>query len=424
MYTDALPVFPTLYKSKAKGKITQWEVSVVPTGTDAPTSFHIVTVFGDTDGAKQTHTTLVAKGKAKRTPLQQATLEARSKWNEKKTREAYGETVPNASADSTTTPMRPMLANTFDKALYAPSRSASRGYKIPFPMYAQRKYDGIRCMCHINMTNTIVRGLNASNLETSEDVVRRSLVLESRKGVIFHNLESLQQDIQRVLSAGVAAGVWSPTVVLDGELYTNTIPFETLSGLVRLGPTATNTSAMDLLSFVEYHLYDFYDPVHPTWSFHERNCRLERVFASAPSTIKCLRVPTVTVDTLDRIDELHRQYVDEGFEGIMLRASEGAYEPNKRSKFLQKYKEFMEEEFVIVGFHDGDGIDQGLVIWECVTKNGTRFSAKPRGTHEHRRQLFEHAQEHVGKLLTVVFQEYSTDGTPRFPIGKAIRDGT
>jgi ATP-dependent DNA ligase len=35
---------------------------------------------------------------------------------------------------------------------------------------------------------------------------------------------------------------------------------------------------------------------------------------------------------------------------IRVRDKNGIYEPNKRSKYLQKYKKFMEEEFKIIGF--------------------------------------------------------------------------
>jgi DNA ligase-1 len=107
----------------------------------------------------------------------------------------------------------------------------------------------------------------------------------------------------------------------------------------------------------------------------------------------------------------------------MLRESKGTYEQNKRSKFLQKYKEFMEEEFLITGFHDGIGLEKGMVIWECSTEGGKSFSARPRGSHEERKRLFLNASKSVGKKLTVIFQELTVEGSPRFPIGKAIREG-
>ena len=125
---------------------------------------------------------------------------------------------------------------------------------------------------------------------------------------------------------------------------------------------------------------------------------------------------------MDHVDDYHRQFVDEGFEGIMLRQTNGLYEVNKRSKFLQKLKLFMEEEFEIINFHDGEGHDKNMVIWECKTGCGKLFSVKPRGTFEERRIMFTTASTQIGRFLTVIFQEYSADGIPRFPVGKSIRD--
>jgi ATP-dependent DNA ligase len=395
--SEQIPTFPELFKPKAKGKISRWQVSVQPVNSE---HYQIQTVFGELDGAQQTHITNITKGKAKRTPLEQATLEAQSKWNEKRSREAYVESL-DAAASSDQKPMvRPMLANTFDKELY---RTTTRAYTIPFPMYAQRKYDGIRCICSLDTT-------------TSSSP---TVVLESRKGVVFQTFELLKAEIMRILYANARSNT---NIYFDGELYTDKINFETISGLVRLTKAKATEEALRQIDQIEYHVYDVFDPSRPNLTFDERRQILQGFSSASRSLIQI--VPTEEARTLDEIKQLHDKYVAEGFEGIMLRDKKGVYECNKRSKYLQKYKEFMEEEFPIVGFHDGEGIDQGLVIWECETKEGTVFSAKPRGTHEYRRELYEHAHECIGKILTVIFQEYSADGTPRFPVGKAIRDGT
>ena len=67
-------------------------------------------------------------------------------------------------------------------------------------------------------------------------------------------------------------------------------------------------------------------------------------------------------------------------------------------------------------------IFKGLVIWECITKFGKSFHVRPKGTFEERRKLFQNGSKYIGLLLTVIFQEYSADGIPRFPVGKSIRD--
>jgi len=82
----------------------------------------------------------------------------------------------------------------------------------------------------------------------------------------------------------------------------------------------------------------------------------------------------------------------------------------------------MEEEFKIVGFHEGSGDEKGSVVWDCITKDDKTFAVRPKGTFESRKKLFDDGKKYIGKLLTVIFQEYSGDGVPRFPVGKGIRD--
>ena len=115
--------------------------------------------------------------------------------------------------------------------------------------------------------------------------------------------------------------------------------------------------------------------------------------------------------------------MDQGYEGIMMRNTEGLYQENYRSNDLMKYKEFFEGEYPIVDFKEAMGRDAGTVIWECETPEGRRFGVRPRGTQEMRREWFNHGASYVGKQLTVIYQELSEMGVPRFPVGKAIREG-
>ena len=41
---------------------------------------------------------------------------------------------------------------------------------------------------------------------------------------------------------------------------------------------------------------------------------------------------------------------------------------------------------------------------------------------ESRRKLFETGKKYVGKMLTVIYQELTEEGKPRFPVGKDVRE--
>jgi DNA ligase-1 len=134
-------------------------------------------------------------------------------------------------------------------------------------------------------------------------------------------------------------------------------------------------------------------------------------------------VRTEKVAALSDFRRLFAEFVEAGYEGIMLRNVAGVYSANYRSNDLQKYKEFIEDEYRIIDFKEGEGRDAGAVIWVCETADGKEFTVRPRGTMEKRREWFNAGAKYVGKSLTVVYQELTEEGKPRFPVGKAVRDG-
>ena len=386
----SIPIYPTLFIIQSSNKMYEWSIKI--TNTTSGHGYMVTTSHGQTGGKQILHSTEITEGKANRTALEQAILEANRKWENKKTKDLYNE---EASSTQITTTVRPMLANKFSFDLY---KKGGRSYKIGFPAFVQRKYDGIRCV---------------SYLKNGE------VVMESRKGTVFENFNTLKSQLKIILTK------CPPHFYFDGELYTDKIPFETVSGLIRLTEKKALPVEKTAIENIEYHIYDFYDANAPDMACKDRFQLLYRILDANKknnSCFLCKLVDTYVVEGLDEIQKKHDAFVQEGYEGIMVRDMNGPYEVNKRSRYLQKYKEFMEEEFMIVGFHEGVGDESGAIVWDCKTDDGKTFSTRPKGTVESRKQLFNEGDKYIGKMLTVIFQEYSVDGIPRFPVGKAIRE--
>jgi ATP-dependent DNA ligase len=387
LFTMNIPIYPTLYITQSSNKIYEWSIKITPIKSGGYT---VITSHGQTDGKQILHSTDILEGKANRSALEQAVLEANRKWENKKTKDLYSE---HGSSNPIT--VRPMLANKFSFDLY---KKGGRSFKIEFPAFVQRKYDGIRCI---------------SYLKNGE------VILESRKGIGFENFITLKSQLKTILSKCPSH------FYFDGELYTDKIPFETVSGLIRLTEKKALPEEKAEIEKIEYHIYDFYDATAPDMICKDRFQLLYRILDANHqnnSCFLCKPVTTYVVNGLDEIQIKHDEFVQEGYEGIMIRDMNGPYEINKRSRYLQKYKVFMEEEFMIVGFHEGVGDELGAIVWDCKTKDGKLFSTRPKGTVDSRKQLFNDGNKYVGKMLTVIFQEYSADGIPRFPVGKAIRE--
>ncbi len=391
MSKDLIPTFPTLYIYNNNNKIYQWNIEIQPKDS----YYTIITSHGEKDGKMVSHMKDIKEGKVKRSILEQTIQEARRKWENKKEKELYTEQLSVINPVKSIV-VRPMLANTFSFDLYKEKDKKSRAFKIKMPAYVQRKYDGIRCISYIK---------------------DGEVVLESRKGIPFQNFGKLKAELYELFQH------MPPNFYFDGELYTDKLDFEVISGLIRLHENKIKPGDIELINKIEYHIYDFYDANQPELPYNVRYQYL-KAFLTENTGINsmCKGVETIQVNKLEDIKTLHDKFVQSGYEGIMIRDMEGTYETNKRSKYLQKFKEFMEEEFVIIGFHEGTGDEKGAIIWDCKTKDDKPFAVRPKGTFESRQKLFLEGTKHVGKNLTVIFQEYSADGIPRFPVGKGIRD--
>lgn len=420
-------VLPALYANNSHGREKVWHARILESSTGEGI-YEIE--HGQFGGKLQLTRRVVSEGKNlgkknETTPLEQATGEIRKKWMDKQKKEGYSTARSTSAAsagcavaaedsmpaipasNSGGAPLKkspemhivqnkgsgggarptivyPMLAKT-----YKPDETRKNG--ITFPCYTQPKLDGLRCLVYINAANEIVT--------------------QSRTGGIFDSLAHIKVDSTYIFTK-------NSRIVLDGELYTPDIPFENLAGLIK--KKKITDAEFELIKTIGYHVYDciLLDNLNAT--YEQRMIELNNLLApSGHGPIQI--VPTTLVQTPEEFYRKFQEYTADGYEGAMLRNHAGPYKQNYRSNDLQKYKEFQEDEFEIVGFTQGDGRDEGTVIWVCRTPEGREFNVRPKGTVEFRRDLFENAAQYVGQKLTVIFQELSEMGVPRFPVGKSVR---
>jgi ATP-dependent DNA ligase len=378
--------FPTLYGEASTGKTKVWKIRVI-----SRDGLGIIeTTHGYEDGKMQINEKEISEGKNigkknETSPLQQAINEARSSWQKKKDsgyapKTTAGSTVeedeeeeqPKTRAKAVTESVPgPMLAHDFNK----------RGKSISFPCYVQRKYDGTRCVA----------------------IPQQGLYSRNKKR--YPHLEHILQDISKLPS----------TLILDGELYSDELTFQEIVGLVKRETLKQGDAEKQLK--IEYHVYDIISDS----PYEDRHSRLQALFDKFK--FKYLRlVKTEECTNATEMKKMHAGYVAEGYEGIMLRNKTAPYKIGQRSADLQKYKEFIDEEYEVVDYKDGEGIESGCVVWQLKTPKGQVFACRPRGTREERMDQFINGGDYVGKMLTVRYQELTDDGVPRFPIGIAFRD--
>lgn len=388
---------PPLYRSTDAGKTTQWRcwAEGYEDGGAA-----LCTEFGQVGGKLRTTHRDVDKVGRHDTLFQKARHDAIKKHDDKQSKEGYvlemggddadeaGPKTKKCKIDAGTAPVLPMLAKVAEFR-----DEMVKG--LVWPCFVQPKIDGFRCVAQI--------------------CPKDGPALFSRNNIRYIGFPSIHD-----LLAGVAlpdSGFGSGAFYLDGEFYIDGMEFNALSGLIKRGQHHRDYD----LPALEFRVFDCFDLDHMGTPFSERIAFAQNLLKGLPERVNALE--THVSNSIAESMDFMTQFLEAGHEGLMFRGTDSPYVLRKRSSHLLKLKEFEEDDFSIVGYSEAGGADAGSVVWECETHDGKKqFSARPMGTLEHRKQLFQEGDKHVGRLLTVKYQNLSKDNVPRFPVGKEIRD--
>jgi DNA ligase-1 len=360
--------FPQLYEQSTTGKTKHWSI-VVESRTNGAA---IEVKYGVGDSKVRLSESVITRGKNigkanETSPFEQACLEAEATWK-KKIDSGYTQNEANISKEV----LLPMLAMKFQE----------RKHDIVYPAYVQPKLDGVRCLA----------------VKQDDETIK----YYSRMGKEFTTLGHLTAELLDAMEIGQ---------VLDGEIYSHDYTFqEAISFIKKARPQSSS---------LNYYVFDLVDTKAP---FESRHRELRNIFEliSFKSKIKLLQ--TIKIDDEPAVGSHHNAFVKAGYEGIIVRNTNGMYALKNRSKDLQKYKEFKDEEFEIIGGQPSTGTEVDCVIFTVKNKNGQTFAVRPRGSFEQRKQWMGNIKHLIGKSLTVRFQELTDDGLPRFPVGIGIRD--
>lgn len=358
---DTSMKLPILYKQNKTGKIQEWKVWTK--GAD----IHVE--WGERDGKKQTTcTTATAKnvGKANEIkPKDQAEIEAKAMWKHRVDRK-YSETIKEAKE----TVFLPMLANSFE----------DKKHKLTYPVDVQPKLDGLRAMAYWEGDK---------------------IVMMSRGGKDW-NIPHLSEAIAKILPKGL---------VLDGEIYKHGLNLQGINKLAKKHREGPDGSVS-----LKFYAFDLLDPDK------------EQPWIERYKALKTVRfngtLQRLIVDQANNEEEIkgwHNHYVEEGFEGAIVRNRSGVYTLGQRSSDLLKVKNFVDDEFEICGHYEGEGRHEGCVGFWCKTKEDKEFKCYPRGTLEQRREYGKNPKKYYGKMLKIRYQFLTDDGIPFLPIGIAIR---
>lgn len=464
---DGVWTFPVVVGADSKGKLRMWEIYVrlirTKDGTSPPPRpinwiedpqyvdeivgieekwytvvpgqalpQHVIaqmyTVSGQQGGKRSVAApTYVTAGKNQgkknaRNILQQALIEARSKYLKKIDATGFGASdAPNIVDDINKNKAKrpyPMAAHKYDDNPRDPKS------RLVYPLWIQPKFDGGRVVAYWD--------------EDLGKVVAYTRHLKDIDGN-DHIMQSLAELFAyiRALPGNIGKGLY-----LDGEFYKHGLSLQTISGMMRRGARDEGKDAR-----LDYYIFDAFYPFDEgkkNWNFAQRTQLLMtlvkgRVDNSAVRTSAypyLMFVDELLVDTPKQGDDVYERFINqERWEGAMYRNMEAPYEfslvKEKRSYHLRKRKPRHSAEYTVIGFTEGDsGKDRGAIIWILRTDGGHEFTSTPVGmTYEERYALFTlfksdptvFGREWFGKQMTVEYDDISDDGVPLRAKAKGLR---
>jgi len=401
----------TFYGLDKKGSFKVWNIAVyMADHVDHEYSQPLISVSHGQEGGKMTtKTDWVFTGKQGRTPFEQAISEANGKIK-KQIDKGYRE----EKADLESVSLLPMLASDYNKV----------GHRIKFPCFGSVKYDGVRCLAIKHCGE-----------------VR----LESRTGQPYE-VPHLQEALNEFMYDGE---------VFDGEIYVHGYALQditsavkrtdtqkevdkakkkhaksyTAAGLQQNGPNYEAECEQGYLDamlihrlrpMLQMHIFD----IPMDGDFEVRLRKMDEVHAERKEYlgefIEMTEYDIVTSD--EQLRQIHHpRSIRDGFEGYMVRNKKGVYESGKRSGDLQKFKTFMDAEFLITDIVEDK---QGNAVFVLKNDLNDHPFQCVMGDMGERKVFLLQKGTLKGKWLKVKFQtRYKGTLLPQFPVGLMIREG-
>jgi ATP-dependent DNA ligase len=316
------------------------------------------------EGGKQTKSkeTFISNGKNfgknnETTVLTQAILDLRSEFNLK---------LRKGGATSKSSLITPGSVVTFEQLFESKTRGScpwrvhqmalqdvqhttkagtSNWRHMTFPGFIQPKYDGTRF--------TVVGSplLEKSRIKGIDGFSRGLETVEGHDHILTELLPIVQK---------------YPGLYLDGELWKEGYGLQTISGSSRRLDSSRKNNGGDALK-LDFYIFDcFYLDKKVPWI--ERRELLKEISLSSDKECSIKFAPDREYKSRDEAMTFFQEYVDQGYEGGVLRNSDSLYEyglvREVRSYTSMKIKPVKDEDWPVIGFTNGEiGKDVGALIW-------------------------------------------------------------
>lgn len=276
--------------------------------------------------------------------------------------------------------------------MLAPNKNCNPN-ELNYPCYVQPKLDGFRCIYQPN-------GKYFFLSRSGKPLVNKNLK------TYFNNLIGLQE------------------YVLDGELYDSTISFQKLDSIL----TSEDAKLPNTLKFNIFDCIpvDDWNNKDCNVKYDERIKQLRLIVNTLGDYNKFIDVSTDTVNTPKELLKIYKNYLEKGYEGVMLKDISGLYRWKRvtlKSAEMIKLKPFKSIDVPIADIYEGEDSFSGVAGGIVIDYNGTKVKVGTGKalTHHMRLLLRNNSQEYLGKMVEIKYLEETDTSSLRHPVFERFR---
>lgn len=397
-----------LFGLEKNGDVKVWSIRIEDAYSDHPEAMIMIT-HGKEGGKLTTKNEFVTVGKQGRTVYEQAVSQAEGRVK-KQMDKGYRET----KEELTDLPLLAMLASDYNKV----------GNRIKFPCYSSVKYDGVRCIASKHAGQVFL----VSRTGQPWDVPH----LEEALNDFMHDNEVFDGEIY--LHGQALQDITSATKRTDTQKEIDKVKRD----IAKRGPDYRRPSKDRVVNPTlaeELHNAELIHRIRPQLKFYIFDIPMDGDFDTRLKAMDDLHASRMhklgqflemtDYDIVVSDEQLrnlrHPRAVSWGFEGVMLRNKTGVYESGKRSGDLQKFKTFVDAEFLILDIVEDKEGNAVFVLKNDINDN--QFQCVM-GDIGERKVFLLNKGTLKGKFLNVKFQtRYKGTLLPQFGVGQYIREG-
>ena len=282
----------------------------------------------------------------------------------------------------------PMLAKTFDN-------NNNKLFKKVSCYYGQWKINGLRCF------------ISAYRETGMFNEIR--LNFQSREGIVWTSLRQLEHYLLSIIPDYFLNKMVEEHYILDGELYIPEYSVNEINHFVK------NVSAPQNKQ-LQFWCYDL--AIQDTICEERKNILIsnfrsfKKMFNSKEDHLnnkdKFIILPSFAVGDESSAVTYRNNFIDYGFEGLILRNPFEEYQFGKRNSSMIKFKKSTDGKFIIVDIKP-EGIKRpDIPLFICKNDiNDAEFECHVGGTFEYQKSILKNKEMFIGKYMYVEYGERS-----------------